>query len=111
MTSSDSKEIFKARVRDWAEKLDVPVRSVTVRPLKSKWASYATTGRLTFDSQLPDLAETLQDSVIVHELLHFRIRNHGRLWKSLMRSYLGDYQRDEEKLRDIAAKMGRLGKC
>lgn len=24
----------------------------------------------------------------VHELLHFRIPNHGKLWKSLMRAHL-----------------------
>ena len=37
----------------------------------------------------------LQDYVIVHELLHFHVPNHGRLWKSLMRAHLGDYERSE----------------
>jgi len=29
--------------------------------------------------------------VIVHELLHFDIPNHGKLWKSLMRAHVGDW--------------------
>jgi predicted metal-dependent hydrolase len=36
------------------------------------------------------------DYVIVHELLHFSVLNHGKLRKSLMRAYLGDYESIEK---------------
>ena len=36
---------------------------------------------------------------IVHELLHFSVPNHGKLWKSLMHVHLGDYPRFEKRLR------------
>jgi len=39
--------------------------------------------------------------VIVHELLHFNVPNHGKLWKSLMKAYLGDYEKMELKLKEI----------
>lgn len=97
-----AKRRFKARTLEWAGKLDVQVRSITVRPLTTKWASCSTTGRLTFDSQLPTLSPELQDYVIVHELLHLSTPNHGRLWKSLMRVHLGDYRELEAELRRIA---------
>ena len=93
------KEQFKKRVRSWADRLEARVTSVTLRPMKTKWASYSTTGRLTFDSLLLDLREELQDYVIVHELLHFRVPNHGRLWKSLMKVHLGEYGRAEAELK------------
>jgi hypothetical protein len=35
----------------------------------------------------------------MHELLHFSVPNHGRLWKSLMRAHLGDYEHLELRLR------------
>ncbi len=35
---------------------------------------------------------------IVHELLHFSVPNHGRLWKMLMRAHLGDWEKLEQKL-------------
>ena len=38
------------------------------------------------------------DYVIVHELLHFFVPNHGKLWKSLMRAHLGEHERVERKL-------------
>jgi len=35
-------------------------------------------------------------------LLHFSVPNHGKLWKSLMRAHLGDYERLDERLRQAA---------
>jgi predicted metal-dependent hydrolase len=70
--------------------------------MTTKWASYATTGRLTFDTSLLGLREELQDYVIAHELLHFHAPNHGKLWKSLMRLHLGEYEQLERELRCLA---------
>jgi predicted metal-dependent hydrolase len=98
-----SKADFKARVRGWAEKLGARVISICVRPMTTKWASFSTTGRLTFDASLLELREELQDYVIAHELLHFHAPNHGKLWKSLMRAHLGEYEELERELRRAAS--------
>jgi predicted metal-dependent hydrolase len=100
MTSAEKAE-FKTRVRSWAEKLDARVTSISIRSMARKWASYSTTGRLTFDALLPRLREELQDYVIAHELLHYHARNHGKLWKSLMRAHLGEYEHLENELRSM----------
>src|SRR5437016_10728258 len=101
VTITDKAE-FKERVRGWAEKLGARVTSITVRPMTTKWASYSTTGRLTFDASLLELREELQDYVIAHELLHGHAPNHGKLWKSLMRAHLGEYEQLEAELRRVA---------
>src|SRR6266699_6560394 len=98
-----SKAEFKERVRGWAEKLGARVTSISVRPMTTKWASYSTTGRLTFDASLLELRGELQDYVIAHELLHFHAPNHGRLWKSLMRAHVGEYERLEAQLRQVTS--------
>ncbi len=89
---------FKERVRHWAHKLDARIISITIRPMTTKWASCSTAGRLTFDFALLAFRKELQDYVIVHELLHFHVPNHGKLWKSLMRVHLGEYERLEVEL-------------
>ena len=101
MTISD-KFLFKDSVHAWAEKLGAHIISISVRPMSTKWASYSSAGRLTFDTSLLGLRSELQDFVIAHELLHFHVPNHGRLWKSLMRVYLGEHERLEEELRRLA---------
>ena len=75
-----------------------------IRPMSNKWASCSTAGHLNFNDELLALDQELGDYVIVHELLHFFVPNHGKLWKSLMRAHLGDYEQLEEMLRKAAAR-------
>jgi len=93
-----NKQEFKDRVLEWTAKLDVKATAIYVRPMRRKWASCSTAGTLSFNDELLDLERGLADYVIVHELLHFSVPNHGKLWKCLMRAHLGDYERLEKKL-------------
>jgi predicted metal-dependent hydrolase len=45
------KDDFKARVLEWAEKLDVRVHSLAVRPMRNNWASCSTAGHLNFNAE------------------------------------------------------------
>lgn len=78
---------FKAEVMAWAEKIRVQPAEVHVRPMKRKWASCSSRGRLTFDTDLLSEPESYRADVIVHELLHLKVPNHGPLFRSLMRAY------------------------
>ena len=92
------REEFKARVLEWAAQLDVQPTFIYIRPMRRKWASCSTAGTLSFNQELVGMDRELGDYVIVHELLHFSVPNHGRLWKSLMRAHLGDYEAMESRL-------------
>jgi predicted metal-dependent hydrolase len=98
------KAAFKARVQEYARRFDIRVRSLALRPMKNKWASCSTSGNLNFNSELLGLDRGLGEYVIVHELLHFSVPNHGKLWKSLMRAHLGDYEHAEILLRRAASR-------
>ena len=63
----------------------------------------STKGNLNFNEELLQLEKGIGNYVIVHELLHFRYPNHGRVWKSLMTAYLGDYEKTEKKLKKIVS--------
>jgi predicted metal-dependent hydrolase len=103
MTAKDQRGEFKERVRRWADKLEVKIVWLGIRPMSNKWASCSTAGHLNFNDELLDFDQELWDYVIVHELLHFFVPNHGKLWKSLMRAHLGDYEASAAKLdRSIA---------
>ena len=60
--------------------------------MRTKWASCSTAGNLNFSTELLSYDDKVVDYVIVHELLHFFVPNHGNLWKSLMRAHLGAYE-------------------
>lgn len=100
--SEAKREAFKKRVREWANKLKVEIAWLGVRPMSNKWASCSTNGHLNFNDELLGLDREVWDYVIVHELLHFFVPNHGKLWKSLMRAHLGDYEALDAKLKLLA---------
>ena len=98
------KREFKARVQEWAIKLDANVATIYIRPMRRKWASCSTAGNLNFNDELLELDRELGDYVIVHELLHCSVPNHGKLWKSRMLAHLGDHERLAEQLRRVATR-------
>jgi predicted metal-dependent hydrolase len=82
-------EIFKSEVKAWARKIGVDPKEIHLRPMKRKWASCSTRGRLTFDTDLLRQPANFRREVIVHELLHLKVPNHGPVFRSLLRAYLG----------------------
>jgi predicted metal-dependent hydrolase len=84
-----SRAAFQAEVAAWAEKLRVRPKAVHVRRMKRKWGSCSTTGRVTFNADLLRQHPEFRQRVIVEELLHLRIPNHGKLFQTLLKAYLG----------------------
>jgi predicted metal-dependent hydrolase len=80
--------LFKAEVATWARRIGVAPREIRLRPMKSKWASCSTRGRLTFDTALLRQPAQFRAKAIVHELLHLKVPNHGRLFKALFHAIL-----------------------
>jgi len=105
MSDAQDREQFKARVFDWADKLGVEVGSLAIRPMRNKWASCSTAGNVNFNDDLLAFDRDVADYVIVHELLHFFVPNHGKLWKSLMRAHLGKYEELERQLQESCNKL------
>jgi len=99
MTCWRDRDEFKTRVVEWAARLGVEAHAIYVRPMRRKWASCSTAGTLSFNDELIRMDKKLGDYVIVHELLHFHVPNHGKLWKMLMRAHLGDYEAIEMALK------------
>ncbi len=85
-----SREAFLSRVRYWATKLKTNPTTIQLRPMTRKWASCSTAGRLSFSYRLLAEPRRVRDHVIVHELLHLRLPNHGKLFKQLLSLHAPD---------------------
>ncbi len=81
-------EEFKNQVLTLAEEVGVTPKAVHIRAMKTKWASCSSSGRLTFDKKLLDEPEEVRLKVILHELLHLKYPNHGKMFKLLLDYYL-----------------------
>ncbi len=83
-------EDIKKEIYFWAEKIGVSPKEIHVREMKRKWASCSSRGRLTFDRALLNEPAEKRAEIIVHELLHLRYQNHGKLFRNLIRVYLNE---------------------
>ncbi len=85
---------FKIRVAARAEKIRVQPAAVRVQRMRRKWASCSTGGWVSFSTRLLRQPKDFQDYVIVHELLHLKVPNHGKLFKSLLSLHLSAKSRE-----------------
>ena len=83
---------LKAQVAEWATKIRVKPRQVRLQKMRRKWASCSTAGTVSFNLDLVAQPAPFREYVIVHELLHLKVPNHGKLFKTLLRAYLPDYE-------------------
>lgn len=83
-----SAQEFKQDVFHWAKEIGVKPKQVHIRKMKRKLASCSSRGRLTFDISLLNKAEETRLRALLHELLHLRYPNHGKLFHSLLEAYV-----------------------
>lgn len=91
-------EKFKKDVLFLAQNLGVKPKEIRIQEMKRKWASCSSKGRLTFDRKLLDEDKKIRLEVILHELLHLKYPNHGKMFNLLLNTYLQKYgeRKDQE---------------
>ena len=82
--SSDRRNRLRQRVEHWSRRLKVQPRIVRIQHMTRKWGSCSTSGIISLAADLDDQVAEFQDFVVVHELLHLKVPNHGRLFRALM---------------------------
>ena len=84
-------------VHEWAERIGVQPGRITLRPMQRKWGSCSQRTNVTLTSALTWLPRHLAEYVILHELVHLRVFNHGKEFKTMMSQHMPDWQsRDRE---------------
>ena len=81
-------EDFKNEVFRLAEEIEAKPKELHIRSMRTKWASCSNKGRITFSSSLLSETSEVRTKVILHELLHLKYPNHGKMFKTLFASYL-----------------------
>jgi len=86
------------RVDTWCVKLKVSPRQVRVLKMRHKWGSCSAKGIVTLAADLDDAPAEFQDYVVVHELLHLKVKNHGKLFKALLSAHIPKWRRQHARL-------------
>ena len=99
--SAKAAETLVRELNKLADRHDFRVRRITVRKQKTRWGSCSADNNISLNINLVHLPPKLLRYVLLHELLHTRIKNHGRkFWHELdrlignaraLRSQLNDF--------------------
>ena len=99
--AGEARKFLVQKLKTLAEQHGFKVGNVSVRKQKTRWGSCSVNNNISLNINLIHLPQQLATYVILHELLHTRIKNHGRqFWRKLdelvgdarlLRSQLNEY--------------------
>lgn len=93
------------RVKPWAERMGVQPSSLDVRDLGYRWGSLGKNDRVNFHWAVIQLAPSLIDYIIVHELAHVHEPNHtAEFWLRVERAMPG-YQAMKSSLATVGSRL------
>jgi predicted metal-dependent hydrolase len=79
-----ARAILVKRLDELSELYDFRFNKVSIRSQKTKWGSCSSKNNISLNMNLARLPDELRDYVILHELVHTRIKNHSKkFWAEL----------------------------
>lgn len=87
--------LLRERLDHLARRYGFSCNKVSIRRQKSRWGSCSANNNISLNEKLARLPDRFIDFVLLHELVHTRVKNHGKdFWLEL-----GKYVDDVETLR------------
>ena len=94
-----AKEFLEGRIKELADKFGFVYNKVTILNQKTRWGSCSGKNNINLNMKLMNIPNYLIDYVLLHELVHTRVKNHSPLfWRSLDR-YVGNAKAIDKKLK------------
>jgi predicted metal-dependent hydrolase len=80
-------KVLATRLKEIAEKHGYRYNRVTIRNQKTRWGSCSSTNNISLNAKLTLLPDELRDFILLHELVHTRVKNHGpKFWAELVQA-------------------------
>ena len=100
-----ARKLLIERVDVWRRRMRVKPRRVVVKDQRSRWGSCSADGTLRFNWRIVMAEPDLVDYLVVHELLHMRIRSHSIRFHSELAKVMPDYRERELRLNEFGRQM------
>ncbi|MCD6430367.1 MAG: M48 family metallopeptidase [Deltaproteobacteria bacterium] len=85
------------RLQELAQEHNFSYNRLTIRNQKTRWGSCSTKNNISLNIKLALLPDELRDLVLVHELIHTEIKNHGpKFWQKLEGIYPQSRKLDQQ---------------
>ena len=95
----DAKKYLPGRITELAKSHGYTFQKVTIKNNKTNWGSCSYRKNINLNLHLMLLSDRLIDYIIVHELVHTVIPNHGPQFKATMKNHFGDMGELDQELK------------
>ena len=80
----EAKKLLPPRLMELAQKHNFRFNKITIRNNKRNWGSCSSKNNISLNLQMMKLPDELIDYILLHELVHTEIKNHGpKFWEKL----------------------------
>ncbi len=80
----EAKKLLPPRLAELAKKQAFQFQKITIRNNKRNWGSCSSANNISLNLQMMKLPDELIDYILLHELVHTEIKNHGSMfWEKL----------------------------
>ena len=86
-----AKVLFPKLVKNLARKVGKSPTKTNIKQLKDRWGSATPTGEINLNSNLIKAPRTVIKYVILHELCHFKIKEHSPRFWNLVEQHIPNY--------------------
>jgi predicted metal-dependent hydrolase len=87
-------------VERWERTIGVKTNAVGIKNMRTRWGTCNTIDkRVWLNLQLARFPEHCLEYVVVHELVHLLVKNHGPIFKDYMDRYLPDWRERKHEIR------------
>lgn len=95
-----ARRVFEERCADYASRLGVRVRRLSLSSAATRWGSASADGSIRLNWRLVHFGLPVIDYVVAHELAHLREMNHSAAFWDVVRSVIPGYEQARAALRD-----------
>src|ERR1035437_1874413 len=97
----EAKRFLPVRTAELASIMGFQINRVTIKNNKTNWGSCSNLKNINLNLHLMRLPDRVIDFIIVHELVHTVIPNHGAKFKATMKKYFPDANELEKEVKKI----------
>ena len=95
-----ARKILCRRIGELAQLNNFVYNRVSIRKQKTRWGSCSTKNNINLNANLLHLPPELVDYVLLHELVHTRVKNHGKDFWDELETVVPNARQVDRKLKD-----------
>jgi len=105
LSKAAAKRKLVERLNELAERHGFSFNRVFIRNQKTRWGSCSAQNNINLNIKLVQLPDVFLDYVILHELVHTRVKNHSNVFWTKLDKLVGDAKKMRSRLKDYGLRM------